>query len=66
MSASENENKRTSNKDNHIKLILIGDSKVGKSSLISRYIEGVYYHNPAVTIGRVHIRIKYYIRTICF
>lgn len=53
MSSLENENKSTSNKDNLIKLILIGDSKVGKSSLISRYIEGAYYHNPSVTIGNI-------------
>lgn len=34
-----------------MKLITIGDSRVGKSSIIARYVDGNYYHNLPSTIG---------------
>ena len=43
---------------NTIKLLIVGDSGVGKSSLLLRYIEQVFDSNPSATIG-VDFKIKY-------
>ena len=43
-------------KETCIKIITIGDSRVGKSSIIARYVDGNYYHNLPSTIGLyIHI-----------
>lgn len=40
-----------------MKFIAIGDSRVGKSSIIARYVDGNYYHNLPSTIG-IDYRVK--------
>ncbi len=37
--------------DYSFKFILVGDTGVGKTSLISRFIDGSYYPNHEYTIG---------------
>lgn len=37
--------------DNCYKILTIGDSRVGKSSIIARYVDGNYYHNLPSTVG---------------
>lgn len=45
--ASESFNKKTINKT----IVILGDSKVGKTSFIKRYIENSFKENYSETIG---------------
>jgi small GTP-binding protein len=48
----DNNNYRYSNKfDYSFKFILVGDTGVGKTSLISRFIDGSFHPNHEYTIG---------------
>jgi len=42
---------RSNIKDNTAKILLIGDSRVGKSSVLSKYIDDKFYPNTMTTIG---------------
>ncbi len=45
-----------------ISVIVVGDTKVGKSCLISRYIEGRVPDNPPATVGIVALRKETVVR----
>ena len=42
---------RSNLKDNTAKILIIGDSKVGKSCILSKYIDDKFYPNTMTTIG---------------
>jgi GTPase SAR1 family protein len=41
-----------------IKVILVGDSGIGKSALLSRYIYNKYPDNPLMTIGASFVSVE--------
>lgn len=34
-----------------LKVILLGNSNVGKTSIINKYVKGVFYDKPTATVG---------------
>ena len=55
---------KTSYSDYQFKILLIGDSSSGKSSLLSRYIDSTFESNFQTTIGIDFVLIKKKIKTI--
>uniref|UniRef100_A0A8C6XMX6 RAB5A, member RAS oncogene family n=1 Tax=Naja naja TaxID=35670 RepID=A0A8C6XMX6_NAJNA len=45
------------NKICHFKLVLLGESAVGKSSLVLRFVKGQFHEFQESTIGALRIRL---------
>jgi GTPase SAR1 family protein len=49
---TENENiVESATKMATLKVILLGSCNVGKTSIINKYVKGVFYEKPATTVG---------------
>ena len=38
--------------DNNAKIIIVGDSQVGKTSIITRFVESKFHLNQITTVGK--------------
>jgi small GTP-binding protein len=56
-SVKKNNKTKTSSHDLTLKVIIIGDSGVGKTNLLTRYSEGIFKDSYVATIG-VDFKIK--------
>jgi Ras-related protein Rab-8A len=57
MSSRRKNNKSDSSHDLILKVIIIGDSGVGKTNILTRYCEGIFKDSYVATIG-VDFKIK--------